>query len=112
MLPQVTFRGLAPSQSIVDTVWRRASKLGVVAPQIKGCHVVIEASARGSQRHVVYRVVVHMNGGAAADRRNTRHASADNVYVALRDAFDAARRQLEQRSRHPRGDGAHLSVLQ
>ena len=111
MLPQVTFRGLSPSSSIVDVVFRKAKKLGVIAPQLEGCHVVIEVSGRGSQRRQEYRVSVHLSGGTIAARRSTRHATNDNVYVALRDVFEATRRQLETRGVRSRGQQAPLEVL-
>ena len=41
MQPQVTFRGLFPSQAIVDTVWRSARELGLRSPSLSLCHVVI-----------------------------------------------------------------------
>lgn len=112
MLPQVTFRGLTPSPSVVEVVWKKAKKLSDVAPQLGGCHVVIEASCRGNQRHPSYRVSVHLTGGTRAARRGARHAISHNVYVALRDAFEAARRQLEARGRHARGlHAAPLSLM-
>ena len=97
MVPQVTFRGLSPSPAIVTLVFRKAKKLEAIAPQLQGCHVVIEQASCGSQRHCEYRVVVHLSGGTIAARREARHASDENVYVALREAFLAARRQLEMR---------------
>ena len=105
MMPQVTFRGISPSPTIVDVVWKRARKLSEVAPQLQGCHVVLEASSHGSQRRVSYRVVVHLTGGTTAETRTTRQAESDNLYVAMRDAFDAARRQLAARGKGPRGFG-------
>ena len=110
MLPQVTFRGLSPSSSIVSLVFRKAQKLGVMAPQLEGCHVVIELASRGSQRHCEYRVAVHLSGGTIATRRGVRQASHENVYVALREAFEAARRQLETRGIRPRGRAATLEA--
>jgi ribosome-associated translation inhibitor RaiA len=108
MMPQVTFRGVAPSPTIVDVVWKRSRKLQEVSPQLEGCHVVIEASSHGSQRRVSYRVSVHLTGGTSAETRTTRQAESDNLYVAMRDAFDAARRQLAARGRSPRGAGVPL----
>jgi ribosome-associated translation inhibitor RaiA len=106
MMPQVTFRGITPSPTIVDVVWKRARKLGEVAPMLEGCHVVIEASSHGSHRRVSYRVAVHLTGGTSAETRTTRQAESDNLYVAMREVFDAARRQLAARGRSPRGIGA------
>lgn len=97
MVPQVTFRGLSPSPAIVTLVFRKAKKLGAIAPQLQGCHVVVEQAWCGTQRHCEYRVVVHLSGGTIAARRAARHALHENVHVALREAFLAARRQLETR---------------
>src|SRR5262245_32921072 len=102
MLPQVTFRGLPPSAQIMDIVCRKAAKLGEVAPELRGCHVVIEASPRGSQRPSSYRVAVHLSGGTEAGRRNARHAECENLHAALNDVFRAALRQLKLHGRHSR----------
>lgn len=105
MMPQVTFRGMAPSETIVDLVWKRSRKLNELAPQLEGCHVVIEASSHGSQRRINYRVVIHLTGGTDATSRSTRQAESDNLSAATRDAFDAARRQLVMSGKSPRGFG-------
>lgn len=104
MRPQVTSRGLAPSAGIVETVFRKAKKLAELEPMLSGCHVVIEATSRGTQRPSSYRVTVQLLGGRRADYRQARHGHDANVGVALRDAFRAARRQLEGREdKHNRG---------
>ena len=104
MRPQVTFRGLAPSASIVETVFRKTTKLAELEPLLSGCHVVIEAASRGTQRPTSYRVTVQLLGGRRADYRHARHAQDPSVHVALRDVFRATRRQLEGRGdKHARG---------
>jgi hypothetical protein len=110
MLPQVTFRGMSPSTEIMEVVCRKARKLSEIAPLLRGCHVVIEASPRGSQRPSSYRVSVQLSNGSEAGRRNA-HASDVHLHAALRDAFRATRRQLEQRERHARG-GALLAEVE
>ena len=109
MLPQVTFRGMLPSTEIMEVVCRKTRKLSEVAPLLRGCHVVIEASPRGSQRPNSYRVSVQLSNGSEAGRRNA-HASDANLYTALRDVFRATRRQLAQRERHARS-GALLEEV-
>jgi len=101
MLPQVTFRGLTPSAEIVDTVVKKAKKLGEIAPQLRGCHVVIEAASRGSQRPLSYRVSLQLSGGTEALRRPPRHVTHENLHVALGDVFKLAHRQLTLRSARP-----------
>ena len=97
MLPQVTFRGLSPSEDIVETVWRRARKLAEIAPVLDSCQVVIEASPRASSRPQQYRVSLHLSGGTEISRRLPRHSTHQNLHVALADVFRAARRQLTWR---------------
>lgn len=101
MLPQVTFRGLSPSAEIVETVVKKAHKLSDIAPVLRGCHVVIEAESRGSQRPLSYRVTLHLMGGTELARRQPRHVTHENLHVALGDVFRAARRQLTMRGIRP-----------
>jgi hypothetical protein len=101
MLPQVTFRGLPPSAAVMDIVCRRTRKLAELAPLLRGCHVVIEASPRGSPRPSQYRVSLQFSDGSESGRRNAHGVDA-NLHSALRDLFRAARRQLEQKDRYVR----------
>lgn len=101
MLPQVTFRGLSPSADIVDTVFKKADKLSEIAPQLRGCHVVIEAASRGSHRPLSYRVSMQLSGGTEALRRPPRHVTHENLHVAIGDVFKLAHRQLTARSIRP-----------
>lgn len=102
MVPQVTFRGLSPSSSVVESVWKKARKLAELEPALRGCHVVIEATSRAAHGPSSYKVSVQLTGGTSADRRHPRHAIDTNLQVALRDVFRAARRQLESRDKHAR----------
>jgi hypothetical protein len=106
MLPQVTFRGLSPTAEITNLVWRKAKKLSDISPLLRGCHVVIEASPRGSQRPFSYRVSIQLSGGTHAETRAPRHATHESLHVALGEVFQAARRHLAARDRHPRGPAA------
>jgi hypothetical protein len=110
MLPQVTFRGLSPSAEVVDTVYRKAKKLSDIAPLLRSCHVVIEASQRGGQRPVSYRVSMLLSGGTDAQSRAPRHTTHENLHIALGEVFRAARRHLDARTRHPRGPSALLQA--
>lgn len=101
MLPQVTFRGLSPSAEIVETVVKKAHKLSEIAPVLRGCHIVIEAESRGSQRPLAYKVTIHLTGGTELARRQPRHVTHENLHVALGDVFRAARRQLTMKGVRP-----------
>jgi len=102
---QVTYRGMKSSAALEDAVREKAAKLEQFHPRIVSCRVVIEQPAR--HKHQGKPFVVHVDlkvpGGEIAVNRD----HAEDVYVALRDAFDAARRKLEDFAREQRGDVKH-----
>lgn len=94
MLPQVTFKGVLPTESVVDAVWRGARMLGEVEPRLAECHAVIELLAPGSRGRGAYRVAVHLSGNASDEAFGTQYATGDNVLGALSFALEATRRKL------------------
>ncbi|HYM03266.1 MAG TPA: ribosome-associated translation inhibitor RaiA [Stellaceae bacterium] len=104
---QITFRHMATSPAVEEHIRERAGALERFFERITACRVVVEASAgrqrKGNLFHV--RVDLTVPGREIVIKRDPseRHAHED-VYVAIRDAFDAARRQLEDHVRTMRGD--------
>lgn len=84
-----------------------AARLEKFSPQIMHCHVVIEAPHRHKHQGELYdvRIDITVPGKEIAIRR-TRPAdhSHEDAYVALRDAFKAARRKLQDYERERRQD--------
>jgi cold shock CspA family protein len=107
---QVTYRGMESSAAIEDAVRDRAAKLEQFHPRIMSCRVVIEQPARHKRqgKEFVVHVDLKLPGGEIAVNRDH---DAD-VFVALRDAFDAARRKLEDFAREQRGDVKHHDLTQ
>jgi len=99
---QVTYRGMDSSAALEDAVRDRSAKLEQFHPRITSCRVVIEQAARhqAKGKPFVVRVDLTVPGGEIAVNRE----HDEDVYVALRDAFDAARRKLEDFAREIRGD--------
>lgn len=95
---QITFRKMAVSPFVRARVRDRADRLTRLYPRIVNCRVVVEAPHRRHHKGKLYTVVVEMKvpGATLASHRNpdARHAHED-VYVAVRDAFDAAEHQLQ-----------------
>jgi len=102
---QISYRGMQSSAAIDALVREKAAKLEQFHPRIVSCRVVIEQPARHKQQGKPF--VVHIDlkvpGGEIAVNRD----HDEDVYVALRDAFDAARRKLEDFVREQRGDVKH-----
>ena len=99
---QITFRGMAPSAALEATVRDRASKLEQFHPHVMSCRVVIETPARHKQqgKEFVARLDIKVAGAEIAITRE----HSEDPFVAVRDAFDAARRKLEDHARRQRGD--------
>jgi ribosomal subunit interface protein len=99
---QITFRNLDRSEATEAKVRARAENLEKFFGHITSCRVVIEARhkhhERGNHYHVRVDVTVP-DGEVVANREPDEHHSYTDVYVAIRDAFDAARRQLEDHRR-------------
>ena len=108
---QITFRHLERSQSMEDDIRRHADQLEQYFDGIIGCRVVVEARHRhhrhGNHYHV--RVDVAVPGAAlVASREPDEHNAHTDAYVAIRDAFDAMGRQLEDFARrHDHRGKAH-----
>jgi ribosomal subunit interface protein len=99
---QITYRGMESSATLDDAVREKAAKLEQFHPRITSCRVVIEQTARHKTKGKEFVVRVDLTAPGAEIAVNRDHA--EDVYVALRDAFDAARRKLEDFAREQRGE--------
>jgi cold shock CspA family protein/ribosome-associated translation inhibitor RaiA len=110
---QVTFRYMEPSAAIERRVRERADELDQFYDRIMGCRVVVEAPHRRHQQGKLYHVRIDLTvpgGELAVTRAPGQHHAHEDVYVAIRDSFDAARRQLEDYARRQRGSvKAHVT---
>ena len=99
---QVTFRGMAPSPALEEAIRERAAKLERFHPRVLSCRAVVEEAARHKQqgKQFVVRLDIKLAGAEVAINRD----HSEDPFVAVRDAFDAARRQLEDHARRQRGE--------
>jgi len=98
---QITFHGLAHSPALEAVIRERAAKLDRFHPQVMSCRAVVEEAARHKSqgKEFVVRLDIKVAGGEVAVNRDR----SEDAFVAVRDAFDAARRQLEDLARRQRG---------
>lgn len=96
MHPQVTFRGLFPTESTVQEVWRRAAELHACRPDISACHVCIERVSR-SQSRPRFHVVVLLSAAGETLSGRSETITCDDLSVGLHQAFAAARRVFLER---------------
>lgn len=103
---QITFRDIEPSTSIEANIREKALRLERFSDHIIACRVVVEMPHRRHHQGKLYHVRLDLTlpgGELVVSREPTAHHAHEDVYVAIRDAFDAAARQLEDYVRRQRG---------
>ena len=98
---QITLRNIVHSDALDRLIRGHAEKLQHFHPGLSRCRVVVELAGHQQQgKQVIVRVKLKVPGTEiAVDRQHS-----EDAHVAVRDAFDAARRQLEDHIRLQRGD--------
>ena len=102
---QITFHGIGPSPAIERTLHRKLAWLRRYHPHITGCRVTVEAPHRHQRKGRLYSVRVDVTvpgGGLTATRSPSLDHAHEDLRVAIRDAFDSARRELMDDARRQR----------
>lgn len=95
---EVTYRDLDPSPAIEQSIQRQLAALEKRYGRITGCRVSVEAPHRRHRRGTRYRVRVDLTIPGAelvAGRAHEADGAHEDIQVAIRDAFRACRRQLQ-----------------
>src|SRR5579863_5643991 len=104
---QITFRNLDNSPTVEAKIRERVEELEQFYNRITSCRVVIEEPNRHHRGGRLYHIRVDLKvpGEEIVVRRDPpEHHAHEDIYVAVRDCFDAVRRQLEDHVRRARGD--------
>ena len=108
---QITFKGIDASEAIEARIREKAGELERFSERITSCRVVVDAPHRSHQKGTHYSVHVDITmpgGGKVVVNRDPGPEGAhEDVYVAIRDAFNAAERQLQD---HVRRRGGKVKV--
>jgi ribosome-associated translation inhibitor RaiA len=87
-----TFRDMPPSASLQAAAERWISRLEAVHDRIVGCHVTIERPHRHHAHGSPFQI--HIAIAVPGANLAVSHQTSKDAYVAVADAFRAARRQL------------------
>ena len=104
---QITFRNADTSPSVEAKIRERVDELEQFFNDITSCRVVIKAPSRHHREGGLYHIHVDLKvpGREIVVKRDpSEHHAHEDIYVAVRDCFDAVRRQLEDHARRQRGD--------
>ena len=99
---QITFRQLRQSAALETAIRENAAKLEAVGSNITSCRVIVEERSRhqANGREFNVRIDLRMPGRELVINR----AHHEDAYAAVRDAFEDARRRLDEELRILRGD--------
>ncbi len=99
---EISFHGLASSEALETHIREKVDMLSQLHPNLTRCIVTVEQPHHHKHQGNAFnvRIDLHVPGDEIVVNRD-RH---EDPYVALRDAFDAARRQVVRHAQKKRGD--------
>jgi len=103
----ITFCHMEPSPALEARIRQRAEEMERFYTGIISCHVVVEAPHRHHEQGKLYEARIDLvvpGREIVVGREHGRNHAHEDAHVAVRDAFDAARRQLEDHARSRRGE--------
>lgn len=104
---EITFRGFPHSDAVETRVREKAAKLEQFCDNIISCKVALELEHQHQHQGNLFHVRIDLKVPAkhiVVSREHHDKQSHEDMYVALRDAFDVAKRQLEEHVRIQRGE--------
>ncbi|MSO91826.1 MAG: HPF/RaiA family ribosome-associated protein [Rhodospirillales bacterium] len=103
----ISFRHTEPSPAVEAFIREKAAALEKFSHRITALAVVVECPPRRPRGGMFYQVRLHLSmpgKDILVGRDRMKDESHRDVYVAIRDAFNAASRQLQDYARTIRGD--------
>ncbi len=104
---RIAFRNIEPPIGAEEEVRNRVVELERFFDRIIACAVVVEAHHRHHRQGSLYHVRIELivpEREIVVRREPPEHHAHEDLHVAIRDAFDAAQRQLQDHAREMRGD--------
>jgi ribosomal subunit interface protein len=102
---QIVFHGLEPSAAIEAAAREKAGKLDQFSADIMSCRVTIELEHKHHHQGRPFAVKIDLT--VPGHELRVDRVAHEDVYVALRDAFDHMKRRLEDVVQRTRGQQKH-----
>lgn len=99
----IKFHNIPASEAVEAEILKRAEKLQQLTDRIIRCDVTVETSGKHQQQGHLYEVRIDLTVPGTEIALNRIHPNED-IYVAVRDAFDAATRKLQEHLKIQRGE--------
>lgn len=108
--PEITFRHMEHSPAIEEMIRDKIGKLDRFSDHIMSCRVVVQPAGKHHEHGNQYEVRIDLtvpHEEIAITREPGNHIEYKDIRTAIRDAFDAACRKLEDYVRRRRGFVKH-----
>ena len=104
---KISFNNVDHSDAVETRIREEADKLERFFDRIVSCRIAVEAPNQHGRKGKLYqiRIDIEVPGSSIiVNRAGPQNHAHEDIYVAIRDSFAAARRQLEDHARKARGD--------
>lgn len=108
---EIVIRDIPRTEELEKRIRDKVSKLAEFHPRITRCRVVLASPAQHHHRKAPYQVRIEIGVPGpeiVVTRESEQDPAHEDLNIALRDAFDAARRQIQDRlgriRKHPTVD--------
>lgn len=102
----IKFRNMPASDFVYNNIFENAEKLSHFSPNIQSCSVVISAPHKRHLKGKHFHVWIYLSlpgKPIVVSHDPDIDSSHEDAYITIRDAFDAATRQLEDYQQRRRG---------
>jgi ribosomal subunit interface protein len=100
---EITLRDIPQSDAVETRIREKIEKLDRFHERVMSCRVTVESPQQRKHQGKLYSVHIDMKVPGGGELVVNRIQNED-IYVAIRDAFNAVARQLEDHVRRQRGD--------
>src|SRR5271169_5085216 len=98
---EITTRGIENSEAVEARIRKKGDKLAVFYDRIEFCRVVVEIEQNHKHTGKLFAANIEIN--VPGKTLVVNHQRDEDLYVAIRDAFAAMKRQLEAHAERQRG---------
>ncbi|MGI9421385.1 MAG: HPF/RaiA family ribosome-associated protein [Geminicoccaceae bacterium] len=103
---EISFRHMNSSPAVEARLREKVGELETFFDRIIGCRVVVEQDHRHHRQGNLFRISLDITlpgKEIAINKKGPKNQAHQDVYVAIRDAFNAAKRKIEDHARVRRG---------
>ncbi len=103
---EISFRHMESSPAVEARIREKVDELETFFARIIGCRVVVEQDHRHHRQGNLFRIRLDITlpgKEIAINHKGPKNQAHQDVYVAIRDAFNAAKRKIEDHARVRRG---------